>query len=319
MKIRNTVLFLGIFALLLALTSALFVPKDNSVKAGIDERDERAYGILAEEEDTIDVIVVGDSLCYTGISPMRMWEEQGISAYVCGQTAQRMTESYYMLKRALENQQPKLVILETNLLFWPADTEEQINQALFECASYYLPVFEYHNQWKHLDAEDFDEAEYENKMNNKGFYMKKDCVMYGAGEYMIETMATREVPHVERFFLEKMVQLCRREGIEFMLLSVPCPKNYRYETHNSAELLADKYGIAYLDMNLATEEIGIDWNADILDGAEHLNVYGAEKVSAYLADYLTENYDIPDHHEEQAYQSWNDCFEKYMESLNEGI
>ena len=315
MKKRNIVLFLGIFVLLLIGTSALFMPKDNTVEAGIDERDENAYGILAEEEDTIDVIVLGDSLCCTGISPLRMWEKQGITSYVCGQTAQRMTESYYILKRALKNQKPKLVILETNLLFWPPDTEEQMNQALFECASYYLPVFEYHNQWKSLDPGDFDEAEYENKMNNKGFYMKKDCVPYMGGEYMLETMTAWEVPRVERFYLGKMVELCRKEGIEFILLSVPSPKDYCYEKHNSVQLLAGKYGISYLDMNLVTGEIGIDWNEDILDGAEHLNVYGAEKASTYLADYLAENYEMPDHRDEKAYQSWSDCYDRYMESL----
>ena len=196
MKIKNKLLFFSIFILLLIGASALFLPKNNTKKAGIDERDKRAYGILAEEKNTIDTIVVGDSLCYTGISPLRMWKEEGISSYVCGQTAQRMTESYYMLKRALKNQKPKLVILETNLLFWPSDTEKQINQALFECAGYYLPVFEYHDQWKHLDSTNFDKAEYENKMNNKGFHMKKDCVPYLGGEYMKETMAAREVPRV---------------------------------------------------------------------------------------------------------------------------
>lgn len=316
MKIRNIVLFLGIFVLLLVGTSALFVPKDNTVSAGIDERDENAYGILAEEENTIDVIVVGDSLCYTGISPLRMWEEQGISSYVCGQTAQRMTESYYVLKRALENQQPEVVILETNLLFWPSDTEEQINQALFESAAYYFPVFEYHNQWKHLDAGDIDEVEYQNRINNKGFHMKWDCVPYTGGEYMVETMVAKEVPRVERFFLEKMVELCRDKGIEFVLLSLPSPKDYNYESHNSAQMLAEKYGITYLDMNLITEEIGIDWNQDVLDGAEHLNVYGAEKTSIYLGNYLIENYGIQNHRGEEEYQSWNGCYDQYVESFN---
>lgn len=315
MKRKNCLLFFVILAFLLAGTSAFFTPRENTAEAGMDPRDMRAYGILDEEKNTIDVLVLGDSLCQTGISPLRMWEEQGISSYVCGQTAQRMWESYYMLKRALENQKPKLVVLETNVLFWPSNTEEQVNEALYECASYYFPVFKYHDRWKPAPAEAPEEMADENGMNGKGFNLKTDCVPYLAGEYMHETAEAKGVPRVERFFLNQMIQLCRSRKIEFMLVSLPSPKNCGYGTHNAVTMLAEEHDVEYMDMNLLTEEIGIDWNRDIFDGTEHLNVYGAEKVSAYLGEYAVKQYDLPDHREEDKYSSWDACYTEYMQRL----
>lgn len=134
MKKRNTAIFLAGLVLLLFLFSSLFEPKNNTVQSGVDERNDNAYGVLAEKKDSLDAIVIGDSLCYTGISPLTMWEKNGFSSYNCGKTAQRMSEAYYMLKRAYKEQLPKVVVIETNMLFWPNDTEGQINQTLFEAA-----------------------------------------------------------------------------------------------------------------------------------------------------------------------------------------
>lgn len=147
-KVRNGIIFIAFFLVLLYGASALFVPKNDTVKAGIDERDESAYAVYAEPRNSMDAVIIGDSLAYTSISPLKMWHENGFTSYNCSRTAQRMSETYYMLKRVFEVQSPKVVVFETNMLFWPSDTEEQINKTLFEAAEYYLPVFEYHNQWK---------------------------------------------------------------------------------------------------------------------------------------------------------------------------
>ena len=92
MKKRNTAIFLAGLVLLLFLFSGLFEPKNNTVQSGVDERNDNAYGVLAEKKDSLDAIVIGDSLCYTGISPLTMWEKNGFSSYNCGKTAQRMSE-----------------------------------------------------------------------------------------------------------------------------------------------------------------------------------------------------------------------------------
>ena len=70
--------------------------------AGLPGRYNSYVGIQKEQKDSIDMLVLGDSESMTSISPMELWKSVGITSYVCGQSAQRISESYYMLKHALD-------------------------------------------------------------------------------------------------------------------------------------------------------------------------------------------------------------------------
>ena len=65
----------------------------------------------------------------------------------------------------------------------------------------------------------------------------------------------------------------------------------------------------YLDMNLKTEELQIDWEKDTRDGGDHLNFAGATKVTAFLGSYLKGNYALSDHRQDEVYSSWNEDLE----------
>ena len=55
------------------------------------------------------------------------------------------------------------------------------------------------------------------------------------------------------------------------------------------------------------------------DKGDHLNASGAERVSIYLAAYLKENYDLPDHRGEEAYASYTQMEKQYDRIVNEKI
>ena len=67
----------------------------------------------------------------------------------------------------------------------------------------------------------------------------------------------------------------------------------------------------FLDLNLKTEEIGINWKTDSLDNGDHLNYSGADKVTRYLGNYLTQNYTFPDHRGEKTYRTWDKEYKIY--------
>ena len=75
-NVIKAIVFFMIFLVLLGVSSYVFVPKNNTTKFGI--RQKEANGILGEENNTIDALFVGDSLVYTAISPMVIWEKYGI-------------------------------------------------------------------------------------------------------------------------------------------------------------------------------------------------------------------------------------------------
>ena len=109
---------------------------------------------------------------------------------------------------------------------------------------------------------------------------------------MTDPQAPAPIPEASQRMLESLGALCRKQGARLMLISVPNAKAWDLERHRRVAALAEKLGIEYLDMNL--EQVGLDWQTDCLDGGDHLNEWGAKKVSRYLAAYLADTGLFPD-------------------------
>ena len=63
------------------------------------------------EENKHDVIFLGDCEAYTSFSPMKIYEEEGITSFVRGNSQQLIGQSYYVLKETLNYEIPKVVVL----------------------------------------------------------------------------------------------------------------------------------------------------------------------------------------------------------------
>lgn len=62
--------------------------------------------------------------------------------------------------------------------------------------------------------------------------------------------------------------------------------------------------------------MGIDWANDTRDKGDHLNHYGAVKVSHYLGKILTEKYSLPDRRNDANYAFWKEDYEAYKQLCN---
>ena len=289
--------FLGILVLLTGVLSVV----TEKVLSGNDKlvpvRDKNYYRIQKEPENSIDVLILGDSLSYATVSPMTLWRERGYTSYACGQTGQKAWEAEEMLRTALKTQTPKVVILETNTLF--ADQGRRLRTAFEALAYRYVPLFRGHDVWKALVMDrNFTAEDY------KGFALRTAVVPYENGAYMEETNELAGLNENSLVNLDHIKALCEDCGAELILFSAPSPSNYTYARHNALTALAEEEGLLYLDMNLCLEEMGIDWATDSLDDGDHVNLSGAEKATEYLGEYLAENMDLPDHRGEAAYASW---------------
>lgn len=309
-KIRFFAFFL-VLVLLLAGSSGIFrVIAQNSDE--VAERNRSGVGLQKEKEDTIDAIFVGDSESYTTAIPPQIWQEKGFTSYACGQAGQRAQETYSMLKRAFKKQSPKVVVIETNLMFRYENLATEVKKTLSESANYYFPIFRYHDMWKKFPFKNSGEA----KPDFKGFEIRAGVDAYtGDAAYMKETEETEEIHRYVKGYLDAVIDLCRENGAEVFFYSAPSPKNYNYKRHNAIQKFADQKGVPYLDLNLKTEELGIDWSQDTMDKGDHLNLYGAQKVTKYMADLLAEQYEFTDHRNDEKYQDWNKCAEAYQEQL----
>lgn len=316
MRAVRCVLFWVIFLGILWGLSLLMFPKENTTAAGMEGRDIPAAGVEAEPEGSLDVIILGDSESQTGISPMELWQNQGIASYVCGQSGQRAAEAYYMLRKVLERQSPKLVILETDLFYHFHDNDTERKYSLEKTAQHYFPVFKYHNRWKSLSEKDWSmERVCVERDACKGFLFDFGIKPYTGGEYMRKTEESESISQAVTAWVNRIADLCREKEIQLLLVGVPAPKNWDYKRHNGVNAYAEKRGIPYLDLNLSDSELRMDWSRDSKDEGDHLNAFGAIKVSRYLGEYLKTNYELPDRRKDKEYGDWDEDLARYRPAV----
>lgn len=275
--------------------------------AGMPGRYNSYVGIQKEQADSIDALVLGDSESMTSISPMELWKSIGATSYVCGQSGQRISEAYYMLKHALDYQSPQIVLLETNMLFRYTNTPDVLRSSISDTAMYYLPVIQYHNLWKNVVNDQIPEG----RQSYKGFVIRPGVAEYSKGSYMKKTRKEAEIPAINSWYLDKIRKLCEKRGIQLLLYTSVSPVNHNYKRYNAVLKYAGKHGIPYLDFNQKLKELGIDWKKDTLDKGDHLNLSGAHKITSYLSAYLKEQYTLPDHRGDEKYKSWDTMAEQY--------
>ncbi len=309
-KRKQNGIFFILLVLILILVSQLFWHLARNHMQNLQERNQSVMGIQAEKENSIDVLVLGDSEGYSAISPVQLWQSNGVPSYICAQPAQKIQETYYMLKTACRTQNPKLVVIETNVLFrgskkWTDDAQT----ALAETGRYYLPVLRYHNLWKSLFQSNQTETD-----SYKGFIVREkvdSCDKESAKSYMDKSDKKQEMPQVVSIYMDQILKLCRDNDIKVLLVSVPSTMNHSYKRHNTLVEYAEKENLDYVDLNTKTEELGINWDTDSRDKGDHLNISGAQKVTKYLGEYLKEHYELADKREDDAYQDWNSIVAQY--------
>lgn len=282
-----------------------------------------------------DVLFVGDCEVYENFSPVRLWEDYGISSNIRGSAQQLIWQSYYLLEDALRYETPDVVIfnvlsmkyatpqneaynrMSIDGMRWSSSKVNAIRASMTEeesFLSYVFPILRYHSRWSELTADDFK------------YYFGVDPDFY-AGYYLrADVKAAENVPEGRPLadysfgavcweYLEKMRQLCEEKGIEFVLVKAPSLYPYWYDEWNTQIVdYAAEHNLAYINFLDETimAETGIDFKTDTYDGGLHMNVYGAEKLSVWLGDYLTEELSLQDRRGEPELAAyWAEIAEEY--------
>ena len=220
-----------------------------------------------------------------------MMDEAGIAAFNCNQLGQRTVETYFFLSKLLEKQHPQVIVLETNVITHETSFNTEAHLTFNALITEVIPFVKYHSNWRNL----FGWVEPEPYEKVKGYQEIINIDGYSGEQYMFETEERAHINPITIYFLDKVRELCDEKGVDLVLASSPSPINMDYPRHNALQDYADKYDMDYIDFNLLTDEIGIDWSNDTGDQGDHINMYGIPKTTGYLINYLKENYDLPDH------------------------
>lgn len=309
-KYLKCLMFLLIFLLIGFLLTYSVLPKNNIKRYGMTKV--ARHEILSENIDSIDVIVAGDSLIYTSVSPMEIWNDYGYTVFDCASPAQLLYTTYDNLKIAIDSQHPKIIFLEANVLFRDPKKAKWYYQ-FYDKTKDYISITTYHNNWKKKITLKKDDNRWLNV--NKGYKYVTDIKSANKKNYMKYSEKVKEIPIENVNVFKKIVDLCKNNNIKLILLSTPNKKSWSYSKHLGSEKLANNFGIEFLDLNV-DNPLEIDWQNETYDGGNHLNFSGAKKVSRYLGRYIEKTNLVKDHRNDEVFKSWNKAYKIYQKNVN---
>jgi len=291
----------------------------------------RVDGILtmqnfyAQPEGTVDVLLVGNSHSGCNVDTATLWTEHGIASYNLWGGVQPLWNSYHFIVEALKYQTPKVIGLEITATISDYEYSEDQNQIKntvgmklsknkFEAVKVSAPKDKwlnlmlgfpmYHNRFDELEEQDFNNFPWSEGLENfKGSYL-----LYGVGNYEFETAEgvteCREIMDKQEEYLIKTIELCKEKNIPLFLFKSPALERHdAQEIFNTVALIAEEYGIDFVNMNLMDDVVGIGPEDYSLD--RHMNGSGARKVASYLGAYIRDNFDVPDRRGEAGFESWD--------------
>ena len=280
-----------------------------------------------------DVIFVGDCEVYENFSPAVLWQEFGINSYSRGSAEQYIFQSYYLLEDAFRYEKPEVVVFNIQSLQFSEAQSEAYNRMSLEgmkwsstkvkaifasmkegehFLDYLFPILRYHTRWSQLESTDVEYLFETKSVSFNGYYMRVDVK---AAENVPTGKPLADYSFGENAwkYLDMMVELCEKEGVELVLIKAPSLYPYWYpQWEEQVEEYAREKGLPYINFLELQEETGIDYTTDTYDGGLHMNLSGAEKLSRWLGSWLMENASLTDRRgEEELSARWEEKLAAY--------
>lgn len=332
MKYLKPIIVIIIFILIFIFLNKLLSPKyiTNLVEGNMTYE-------YYDEEKNHEVIFIGDCEVYANFSPMVLYEEEGITSYIRGNSQQLIWQSYYILKETLKYEIPKVVVLNINSMRYSQPVSEAYNRLAIDkmkwskekidiikasmteeesFLSYVIPLLRYHSRFDKLTSEDFKYLlKNKNSMYN-GFLINKNVKP-------LESLPTKRRLSNYDFaencyeYLNKITQLCKENNIKLVLIKAPSVYPYWYDEYEEQiQQYAKENNLDYYNFKEKVQEIGINYSTDTYDGGLHLNLKGATKLSKYFSKILKASYELTDNrNNKEISQIYEEKLKQYREAI----
>lgn len=378
MQIMKVVVFLSGFFFLFITIQKTMIPQWDYPQT-VENTTRTVSDIYQLKQDSVEVVFLGPSTSVSGISPLKLYNDEHILSYNFATSAQDIFISYYLLEELVKYQTPKVVVLEIcsnmfgsipshNNVAWRRVIDSMpfsSNKIEFakaytkycedpdDLVSIIFPLCKYHSRWKELGQDDFDNND--TLYCNYGFRMSsqispslntveemnnlaKEMELDNIESTYINDQGTISFEENENFlydvhidqsridYLKKIKDLCEINGIELLTFSMPANNlpsisrsAWTLPRYNAVKETTTVNDIKYIDL-LYDAQLEYDWETDTQDGGAHVNIWGAEKTTAFLGKYLRENYslseayDIRREYDKEVYSKIREVARLQMES-----
>ncbi|AET65777.1 hypothetical protein Desor_0017 [Desulfosporosinus orientis DSM 765] len=322
----KSAVFIVLLLLIMSVLNSIFI-----LKTG--HRSKLIEGLYKHTGNAYDVVLMGSSHMNGGLDPNVLWHEEGITSFNYATGGQPIDVTYYMLKEVLKNHKPSIVVVD---LYYLGLTDEYGDEgyvrnaldnmrfsmnkldAIIHCTpqkdwlNYIFPIIKYHYRWKELTKQDFFN-DTSSSYYGKGF--DSGTNKYGKDNTINEvTTESADLPPKTEEYLNKFINLAKEEGFQLIFTNTPYDysstagsENWVKEPEkmfNRVSEISAENKIPFINFNDKVAEIGFNFKTD-MNNSSHVNIWGANKITTYLAKFLKENYNLEDHRNDQQYAQWN--------------
>lgn len=287
---------------------------------------------LIEAQTNKDILFVGNSHVMDGVIPMDIWRDFGYTSYILCAEYNDMERYPAMLELALQYCSPSLVVIDVDN-YWQKSEPEEVLMGYHEFADAFpltkakiqttcelfedeetrreiiFPFWLYHSRWNDLSKNDLKKSE--TSFYLKGYEFTTDTSMVEISQIIgsQEGELFKDAYGLEA--LKKVIQMCREQGIEVLLTTIPYIADVQEQEYlQGLHEFAREQQVGYV--NLIEKEALVDESCDYREGG-HLNLSGAQKVTAFLGGYIKDNYQVPVRSEEEKYRkNWEEARRDYL-------
>ena len=290
---------------------------------------EKWDGFYEKDRDTIDMLFIGTSVIHTGVDVNYLYHEYGFTSYDLSADQMAGSNIFYFLKEALKYQSPRVIFVDVQSLsnkispsaslHYSFDYMRQginriqgINEHPVSMQSEnYFPFIEYHNRWEELDETDFRYV-FQDKLNMLNGYLiymlSNDSPVPVSYEKTDQTLSELGYKQTEKN-LNKIISFCREKGVECVLIRTPQSYSEAQAQYCDAlQKYADENNIEFWNFNNYSDEMGIDFSTDFVDG-HHLNLIGSRKFTAFMGKWISKQFEYTDHRGTKGYEEWDAAYD----------
>ena len=322
MKKKQIIQISSIFAFVLALL--LLVSNVLCYQCSADEA--RLKLFYNEEKNSLNLMLFGASSVRTDFIPTKAYENHGITSYNYCINAMPLPTTKYMIAEALQYQSPEIIVIDINgITYCNKQFTETQSVAFTETMKHstnrneaLLDIYDGSRTWE----DDISFIKYHKNIINLGqcinyasFYQNygdNASILKGYSTYAttvedftnFNIINPNDITDFQTFndyeieSINSLLDYCDSIKNDVKVVFSRFPRittfnNNEWEipyVNSFAKIIKDR-GFDYIDFYNHMQDFDLNYSTDFSDFT-HLNIFGAEKFTEYLCDYLKTNYNL---------------------------
>ena len=299
-------------------------------------------GFYSEEKNSLDMVYIGGSAAFVYYESLKAYEDRGLASYVYGANTMQAELYKYMIKDILKTQDPEVILIDARAFQYrdedqpPTDIaylnlftgmryslnrfeaiEDTVKKYLNdETINYHFDIARYHSSAMEFDINTPIRRLFNKKVNElRGFcFIQKIAPIK---RHYFETNNAKPMSPETVDILNDLLKYLKSTNKKYLFVVSPYEelKSHK-ENFNYLKNRVEEAGFNFIDTNDYIDEMKIDYNTDFYNN-NHVNIYGAEKFTQFLTDYLYENYNFKDIRNDKNYSEWKKYLKRFKKCVKD--